>query len=148
MASGRILAIGTLVVLAVPWPIDGRPSAAQISSKVLSGPSYAIDDVYEPGHVYRDRRDELRGSRRDVLRGLRPRPTLEPRSRVRPIPSTSLPEVKLRDPAADFAVSGVARGGRLPRGVVVCRTRYRSFHEATGTYRTYDGVVRVCPYLK
>jgi hypothetical protein len=109
----------------------------------LVGSTSVDDHIYQPGHVYQDRRDELRGGRRNVLRGLKPRATVVPRSRVNSVP----PAAGLSTSLTDAPVTAFPRRQRLPSAVVVCRARYRSFDEDTGTYRTYAGARRTCPFL-
>jgi hypothetical protein len=130
-----------LVGLAAASPGGGEARAQQIKS--LVGSTTAVDDIYEPGKVYMDRRDELRGGRRSLLRGLRPRVVVTPRSRVNPAPPAGL-----ADTLEDAPITAVPPRQRLPRAVALCQARYKSFDEETGTYRTYRGTVRVCPYLK
>lgn len=43
----------------------------------------------------------------------------------------------------------VRRGAAwLPDDVARCASRFRSFNVRTGTYITYEGVERLCPYLR
>ncbi len=115
-----------------------------------SGFALAQDDLGTPGRVFEDRRDELRGGIRGKLHGLRPRHHVQPSSRMSP---KSQRRVLLRmDPRVTpgplrLKRLSVARRIGLDHALAACRARYRSFDEASGTYRTFAGETRRCPYL-
>lgn len=128
------VAAAVLLLMGVPWERAAVPGMVQLA-------------LHYPGHVLQDRRDELKGGMRLKLQGVRPRPKLEPRSRVKPAAS----QLPRRQPALSIPPT-MRRSGRLPRPVqsralAACRARYRSFDEASGTYRTFAGVERRCPFL-
>lgn len=142
-------AVIALVFLTMFWPAD-RSSGFEPGESIVVAQSDGGLTSRPPGKVFEDRRDELRGGTRAKLLGLRPRPQVEPRSRVRLEPQKrARPEI---DPRVEPLVPRlsrlpVARQTTLANLLAACRARYRSFDAASGTYRTYAGAIRRCPYL-
>jgi hypothetical protein len=64
------------------------------------------------------------------------------------LPDCDLESDECIEPEAALVAPAILEGGATQEDMARCSARFRSFNTETGTYVTYGGEVRICPYLE